>query len=135
MTKEIRVFTKEREITKKDGSKVKVLEHSYTPNGEKFIDIVFEGVSKPNKVGYWLVKVDSSKISIKAGKPVYRDNGEPVVSKKTGMQLVKNDVWFLKEIISLKFDEDYEKERAEKQQASVEAVFNLENTEKLPFEE
>lgn len=134
MTKEIRVFAKEREITQKnDGKKVKVLEYSYTPNGEKFIDVVFRGVSKPNKPGYWLVKVDTSKISPKNGKPVYRDNGEPVISKKTGMQLIKNDVWFVNEVISLKFDEDYEKIRAEKQQADVEAVFNLENDEKLPF--
>lgn len=135
MEKTMRVFTKEREITV-DGKKVKVYEHSWTPNGKKFFKIIFEGVSKPNKAGYWIVKVDDSKISPKNGKPMYRKDGTPVISKKTGEHLVENDILFLKETISLKFDEDYEKERAVKQQEKVNAIFSLENAddEELPFQ-
>lgn len=135
MEKVLRVFVKERTITKEDGSVVKPLETSYTPDGKKFYKIIFTGVSKPNRIGYWLVKVDSSKVSPKDGKPLFKKDGTPVISKKTGQQVIENDLLFIKEVISLKFDENYEEERAKVQQEKVDAIFSLDgDNEPLPFE-
>lgn len=134
MTKEIRVFAKGREITV-DGKKVKTFDYSYTPNGKKFFKIIFETASKPNNDGMWIVKVDSKNLSPKKGKPMYnKKTGLPVCSKKTGEQLIENDIIFIKDLISLKYDEEYEKIREERREEQINAIFSLENEEELPFQ-
>ena len=125
---ELRVYAKDKVINKKDGTSVKKLEFSYTPNGQKFVDIVFMGVSKPNKSGYWLVKMYKDQFSpdSKNGKPK-KDKEGNIIKRKNGEIFIPNDKYFINEVISLRFDEEYEEQRNAIKEAEIDALLALDD--------
>ena len=125
---EIRIFAREREIKKADGQIVNKLEYSYTPNGQKFVDIVFKGISKPNKSGYWIVKLYKENFSpdSKNGKPK-KDKDGNIIHRKNGEVFIPNDKFYINEVISLRFDEEYEEQRLALKQEEIDALLALDD--------
>ena len=100
--REIRLYAMEKKTN--DGKSF--VTWSYTKNGEKFYEVHFtKGCAIPQKRGYYLAKVNVADVNIKKSKPrsFMDDNG--VVTT-----IQPNDKMWIKKVISIVSDEEYEKE-------------------------
>lgn len=119
----LRVYGKER--SREDGTKY--TEYSYTPNGKKFVKVVFTKscLTSPKETGYWFVTVNKEDLSIKQGKEKKSERGT----------YLENDKMFVKNVINVKKDEEYEKTREARRAEEINELLALDETldKNLPF--
>lgn len=110
MVKTIRIYGKEK-VVENEGKKNKFVSFSYTKDGGTFYQIKFnqDCENVPKQSGYWLIEVDTEDVSKQKGK--INSNGNR-----------NNDILWIRNIISKKKDEAYEKEVTEKRTKEIEDI-------------
>lgn len=117
-TRTIRIYGKEQTNPETNG---KYVRYSYTPNGEKFYDVVFmdecQITPKKNQKDFLLVTIPNKRgaVSKKAGK----------LNEETGK--VRNDTLFIYECLKVVQDTDYIEKRDAERQAEIDAIFSEDN--------
>lgn len=121
--KVLRIYGKER--TREDGTKY--TEYSYTPNGKKFVKVAFtkECLTTPKEQGYWFIKVNVTDLSLKHGKERTGERGT----------YLENDTMFVKNVLEVKRDVDYEKTRDARRAEEINELLALDEEldKNLPF--